>query len=135
MSKGENMNNISGFDCDGVCSIGIYPGPDDVIITGRSVEERIETLEFLESKGILNTVYFNPLPYDKKTRESSGIHKGNTIRQLAKDGIVLEKFFEDDLVQITQIRKIVPWIKIIHINHNGLIEMENVRRDADGNEV
>ena len=70
---------INSFDCDGVITIGIYPGIDDVIITGRSFEEKEETLSYLKDKDINNEVYFNKLKFEEKTRISSGIHKGNTI--------------------------------------------------------
>ena len=63
------MKTINTFDIDGVITVGLYPGPDDVIITGRSYEEAPETYAMLRSKGINNPVYFNPLPFDKKTRK------------------------------------------------------------------
>lgn len=58
------MSFINTFDCDGVITLGIYPGPNDKIITGRSFEERTETLEYLRSKGINNDVFFNNLSID-----------------------------------------------------------------------
>ena len=79
---------INTFDIDGVINLGeldgIYPGLHDVIITGRSYEETPETLQMLERKGINNQVYFNPVPFDKKTRFTSGMHKGKIILQLLK---------------------------------------------------
>jgi len=58
------MRKINTFDIDGVIFLeehdGIYPGPIDIIITGRSYEETEETLAMLNRKGIKNKVYFNP---------------------------------------------------------------------------
>ena len=74
------------FDCDGVITLGIYPGKYDVIITGRSFEEADVTLQYLKEKGITNKVYFNPLKFEEKTRESSGLHKANTLNKLIEQG-------------------------------------------------
>ena len=83
---GDRMNNINTFDIDGVIYMGeyggVYPGLNDIIITGRSFEESEETLGMLTKKGIHNKVMFNELSFDNKSRESSGIHKGNTIIKL-----------------------------------------------------
>jgi hypothetical protein len=108
--------------------IGVYPGPNDVIITGRSYQERISTLEFLRSNGINNEVFFNPLPFNEKTRESSGQHKGNVLNKLKDAGYTIQLHYEDDLVQIQEIKKLCPWLNVIHVNTNGLIELENVER-------
>ena len=54
---------LNSFDIDGVIFMdkynGVYPGKDDIIITGRSKEERPETEAMLKSKGITNQVYYN----------------------------------------------------------------------------
>ena len=55
---------INGFDIDGVIHLGngvcgVRPGPNDVIITGRSYEEEPETKAFLHKHGIKNHVYKN----------------------------------------------------------------------------
>lgn len=122
------MEHINTFDCDGVITLGIYPGPKDKIITGRSFEERVETLEYLKAKGIHNEVFFNPLTFDEKTRETSGIHKANILKMLMNSGYKISCHFEDDEIQISQIIRNIPenTINIIHVNHNGLINMENV---------
>ena len=100
------------FDIDGVIHMdggygGVYPGPHDIIITGRSEEERPETLKMLEKKGIKNKVYFNPIPFNRKTRETSGIHKANTILSLIDQGIGIQIHFEDDPVQIKEMKSIL----------------------------
>lgn len=124
---------INSFDCDGVITLGIYPGPDDVIITGRSFEETDETLHYLRDKGIFNHVFFNQLKYDEKTRKSSGIHKGNKIVELFQSGIIVEYHFEDDADQYKEINKIIKKhkipTKVIRINHHGIINLENQRRN------
>ena len=52
---------INSFDIDGVIFMdkydGVYPGDKDVIITGRSNEERSETEAMLKSKNITNELY------------------------------------------------------------------------------
>ena len=125
-----NRIRINSFDIDGVINMGafdgIYPGPNDVIITGRSFEEAKETNEMLRKKGINNPVFFNPLRFEQKTRESSGIHKGNTIAKLRSNGLLVCLHYEDDPIQIEQIQLIVPEIHVIEIKHN-LVEKENVR--------
>lgn len=129
---------INGFDCDGVIYLGpnmpgIYPGPNDVIITGRSFEEEPETKKMLLSRGILNKVYYNKLTYDQKTRITSGEHKGETIWQLFCSGTKIVFFYEDDWDQFTVIKKIIKKYalstQLIWINHNGLVELENRRQD------
>ena len=123
--------NIQVFDIDGVIFMtkdipGIKPYPNDIIITGRSYEEENETREMLAHKHIYNTVYFNTIPYNKKTRESSGLHKGRTLQKLLKEGKKIVCIYEDDEIQIEQIRKFVD-IPIVHIKHN-LKDKENNRQ-------
>ena len=121
------------YDIDGVINLdelgcGIRPSSiDDIIITGRSIEEKPETIEWLHDQGIYNIVHFNPIPFDEKSRQSSGIHKGNTLNRLRDAGHIIHIHFEDDEVQIAEIEKLCPWISIIHVK-SDLVEKENVRR-------
>jgi hypothetical protein len=121
---------INTYDIDGVIYLGqydgLYPGKYDIIVTGRSVEEKHSTLRMLNQRGINNEVYFNPLPFDKKTRVTSGQHKGNVIKGLIERGIVHGVHFEDDEIQIEEIRKIVPNVRIVHVV-SDLVNKENVR--------
>lgn len=123
---------INTFDCDGVLDFegvpGIYPGPSDVIITGRSYEEYRETERMLRSRGILNKVFYNPLPFNAKTRISSGQHKANIITGLIAMGIDIGMHFEDDPVQISEIKKVHPHLKIVHVS-SDLVDLENKKRD------
>ena len=125
---------VNGFDIDGVIHLGngicgIRPGPKDVIITGRSYEEEPETKAFLLKHGIKNNVYFNPLPFDEKGRESSGIHKANTLKFLKHEEGIKVQF---DEVQKAEIEK--GWTgKVIHVSHD-FTEKENVRHLEDLNE-
>jgi len=119
------------YDIDGVIFmrkglIGVRPGPNDVIITGRSYEEEVETRNMLLLNGILNPVFFNPLKFDQKSRASSGIHKANTLNKLKDDGYDVQIHFEDDPVQIEEIKKFCPWVNVVHLDHD-LTEKENVR--------
>jgi len=122
---------MNSFDCDGVIYFegkpGVRPGFPDIIVTGRSFEEEEETIKWLRKHQIYNVVYFNPLPFSEKTRESSGIHKGNTLKKLIEDGHEIEFHFEDDPVQIEEIKKILPDLKIVHVSSN-FVELENMRR-------
>jgi len=129
---------VNGFDIDGVIHLGngvcgVRPGPNDIIITGRSYEEEPETKAFLLNHGITNNVYFNPLPFNQKGRESSGTHKANTLNFIKhEEGIDVQFFFEDDEVQKSEIEK--GWNgKVIHVSHD-FTEKENVRHleDLDG---
>ncbi len=122
---------MNSFDIDGVIYInrdivGVYPGPDDIIITGRSFEEFEETQKMLEHRGIKNPVFYNPLPYEQKTRISSGIHKAIILNNLRDDGKEVKVHFEDDPIQIEQIKKIVPWVNVIYLQHD-LTNKENMR--------
>lgn len=121
---------INTFDIDGVINFGeydgIYPGKDDIIITGRSFEEEPETYAMLKRKGISNKVFFNPLRFHEKTRLTSGQFKGMIITRLINSGTVHGIHFEDDEIQIQEIRKIVPGVRIVHVVSN-LVEKENVR--------
>ena len=121
---------INSFDIDGVLWMGhsfngVHPGADDIIITGRSIDERPETLAMLEDKGIHNPVYFQWTKFENKTREGSGQHKGNVLLALREQGIHIGIHFEDDEIQIAEILKIVPDQKIVHLKHN-LVPKHNV---------
>lgn len=122
---------VNTYDCDGVIQInpeigGVHPGPRDFIITGRSWEEKPETDAMLLRRGIGNKVFFNPLSFEKKTRETSGEHKAKTIKYLQTHGYRIGAHFEDDPVQAEIIRKNCPDIPVIMLVH-GLTELENVR--------
>ena len=121
---------VNTFDLDGVIYMGeydgVYPGPNDIIITGRSFEEFDETVSMLKKKGINNTVYFNPIKFEEKTRISSGLHKANIINNLKKCGIYVAMHFEDDEIQIAQILANTTDVKVVQLVHS-LVEKENVR--------
>ncbi len=126
----EMHENINTFDFDGVITLGIYPGPKDVIITGRSFEERDDTIEFLRSRNIFNVVLFNRAEFNQKSRESSGLHKANRINELWESGVQVVNHFDDDEVQIAVIKQNLKYpTNIIHINHGGLVSFENKTHD------
>lgn len=126
------MNDIvNSFDIDGVIFIskeigGVHPGPNDIIITGRSYEEYDETIKMLKERGINNCVYFNPLKFDEKNRQSSGQHKAFTLNILIKNGVNIGVHFEDDEIQAAEIRKLCPNIPVVLLQHD-LTNKENVR--------
>ena len=57
------QKTINSYDIDGVIYMGDYdglrPGPDDIIITGRSINTEEETQKMLLEKGITNPLYMN----------------------------------------------------------------------------
>ena len=119
------------YDIDGVIYFGkelagLTPTPKDLIITGRSYEEKPETMRMLEKRDIKNQVWFNTIKFDEKTRAKSGIHKGNTLNLLKDMGYKIGIHFEDDEIQIEEIKRIAPWVNVVHIKHD-LVEKENVR--------
>lgn len=125
--------NINSYDCDGVVTFnsqlaGLRPEPNDVIITGRSYEERPETEWMLAKRSINNEVFYNPLKFDHKTRESSGRHKALTINELRTRGYNVICHYEDDEVQADIIKKECPEVHVILLVHD-LTEKENVRHD------
>lgn len=130
------IQKINSFDCDGVITLGLYPGPNDIIITGRSYEEKDETLKYFANKNIHNKVFFSPHKFNEKTRIKSGIHKGNTILNLFNNDILVNIHFDDDIEQINEIQKIIQRFglktNVVYINHNGLEELENMRRNEFG---
>ena len=83
----------------------------------------------LHSRGIFNQVYFNPLKNIEKTRVTSGIHKGNVLRMLIESGYEIGCHFEDDLVQIDEIRRMLPDLLVIHVD--SPTEKENVIRPKE----
>ena len=115
---------INSFDIDGVIYMGdaftgVFPGPDDVIITGRSRDDEGKvTIDMLTNRGIYNKVYMNPLKFNEKTRKSSGQHKGRTLFYLEEMGYRFGIHFEDDPIQAEEIRKIMPNINIVMLEHN-----------------
>lgn len=124
---------IASFDIDGVINMedypGVYPGVNDVIITGRSYEEYYETYVMMSNKGISNPIIYNPKPFDKKTRKSSGKHKARAINKFNETqiGSQIVIHYEDDPVQAKIIKKKCPEVKVVLLQHD-LVEKENVRR-------
>ena len=61
---------------------------------------------------------YNPLKRSDPTysREASGKHKAETIKELQKThGYTVGMHFEDDQVQIDEIKKLHPNLQIIHL--------------------
>jgi hypothetical protein len=122
---------VNTYDIDGCVYIndeigGIYPGPYDFLITGRSFEEYDETIAMLSDRQITNRVFFNPAKFADKTRQGSGRHKALIIKMLQQEGYQVMGHFDDDEIQAEIIRELCPEIKVIMIVHD-LTEKENVR--------
>jgi|TARA_B110000977_G_scaffold3809_1_gene5225 hypothetical protein len=118
---------INTFDIDGVIYFGedvtgVRPGRDDVIITGRSYQQELETISMLKSREIHNHVMFNPLKRtdDSYSRRASGIHKAKCITKLM-ESYKIGLHFEDDPIQIDEIKKVHPELNVIHLVREGLI--------------
>lgn len=103
---------------------GVFPGPDDIIITGRSYEEEEYTKEMLISKGISNKVYYSPVPFNLKTREVSGTHKATVINNLRSIGVLVDIHYEDDHIQADIIKDRTE-ANVIVLQHD-LTEKENI---------
>lgn len=136
----DNRQRIASYDIDGVIFLGnhqidgLIPGDWDVIITGRSLQEERETREYLLSRRITNHVFYNPLPYDMKSRSSSGHHKADTIKRYNDNNewyrIVIH--YEDDPIQAEIIRSHgIEGLFVVHVNTNGMINLENKRHDDE----
>lgn len=123
---------MNSFDIDGVIWFeggytGVWPGPHDVIITGRSIEEMEDTMKMLQSRGIENTVYFGRYTKKEKTRRLSGMHKAavlNTMKATYDEIYPRVQFeiyprvhFDDDEIQAAIIKEYCPWINIVLLKH------------------
>lgn len=120
------MNKVNSYDIDGVIYMGehhegLRPGPEDIIVTGRSYQERESTLAMLRGRGIYNMVFFNPL--DRKDalygRRASGKHKARVFRHLYNVGVDVRRHFEDDPIQMKVIREEWPEVEVVQIG-NGV---------------
>jgi hypothetical protein len=112
---------INTFDFDGVVYFGrenpgVRPSPGDLIITGRSYEERSKTEEWCARYGITNDIIFSQIPLALKTREISGYHKALTLRELQKS-MKIAIHFEDDPIQKEIIEAMVPDVRVVHLVH------------------
>lgn len=128
--------SVNTFDFDGVCFFGpglggVLPGRVfDPIVTGRSIEESDETIQVLDQRGANNLVFFNPLPFDQKTRESSGRHKVAVISLLREHGIDVNIHLDDDPVQLETIRQhLGDSVRLVFVSHN-LTTLENARHSG-----
>jgi hypothetical protein len=112
------------FDFDGVVSIGVHPGPGDIIVTGRSFEEAREVNRLLTDRGIFCAVYFNPIRLSERTtgtdksRTSGGLHKAAIISMFKENRVMVNRVFEDDELQVTIIKNIHPELEIVHLVHD-----------------
>jgi hypothetical protein len=116
------MREVYGYDFDGVISVGITPrSKDDVIITGRCLEESEHVLSVLKERGIDCTVFFNPMSLEERGNHSvqartySGKHKARTIKMLESDGVLVTRFFEDDEIQLAIAKEANPNVEFVHI--------------------
>jgi hypothetical protein len=122
---------IKSFDIDGVIFNGegypvLKPSFEDIIITGRSFEESIETKAFLKDHGILNEIFYNMRKFSEKSRETSGLHKATIL--CSRPDVIIH--YEDDPVQAGIINE--HWTGTIILLNNPLVEFENKRHYHHG---
>lgn len=91
---------MKAFDFDGVVSIGIMPGPEDVIVTGRSYSESAFVDRYLAARGISVPVYYYPSPEIRGHSRASSAHWKAKVLSILKPKI----FFENDPDQIAILR-------------------------------
>jgi len=120
--KNKVTGEIYGYDFDGVISIGITPrSENDVIITGRCIDEQDEIKAILKERGIKCKVYFNPMTLAQRgnhtveARTFSGNHKAFTIENLLDNGVNITRFFEDDPIQYQIIQENCPSIQLVNV--------------------
>lgn len=113
---------VYGYDFDGVISIGINPrSNEDIIITGRCIDEQDHVKGILKERGIKCKVYFNPMTlaergdHTPEARTYSGNHKARKINELKAEGINVTRFFEDDPIQKSLIEANNPQVEVVHI--------------------
>jgi hypothetical protein len=118
----KTQSEIYGYDFDGVISIGITPrSKNDVIITGRCIDEQNEIKAILRERGIKCRVYFNPMTLAQRgnhtveARTFSGKHKATTIKKLLDSGVNIVRFFEDDPIQYQIIQENHPQLQLVNI--------------------
>ena len=75
-----------------------------------------------------NELYLNPTPFESKSREDSGRHKGRTLFHLETLGYRFGIHYEDDPVQAEVIKKMMPHINVVLLQHD-LVEKENKRHE------
>lgn len=83
----------------------------------------------LGQRNIFNTVIFNPLKYEQKTRETSGQHKAHIISEYNTRLKGIKRIaihFEDDEVQAKIIRERCPDVTVVMLVHD-LVNKENQR--------
>lgn len=128
---------MNSYDIDGVIYLGqglkgLLPRTEDVIITGRSIEEWDVTRKQLDDLGVDKAaiIYMAPWKWIHKTRKLSGIHKAMTLMTIYSNGNPVQIHFEDDPLQADLIEEIMgDKIKVVRVQHN-LVPLENVKHDA-----
>lgn len=118
------------FDFDGVTTLGLNPGPNDLIITGRTVDETAFVLSYLQSRNLMIPVFFNPTTIQTRGRGTeacrlnSAMHKATTIVQLVRNGVMVGNIFEDDPIQF---KFLLEWFSM-EDNHDVLWLTEQLVR-------
>lgn len=108
------------FDFDGVVTEGLFPTAADVVITGRSyderpvVEARLEQGSQLYSAARPLAVFMNSLGRTNgRTRWQSGHHKAQAIAYMLGSGAMIDRHFDDDALQIVSINQSLGAIAVM----------------------
>ena len=73
---------------------------------------------WLESHDINNEVLFQNCKIEKRTRETSGMHKAITMNFLLKEGFDIICHFEDDPIQIRMINEFAQEVQVVGMHHS-----------------
>jgi hypothetical protein len=124
---------INTFDYDGVINMGpnhtgVRPCVNDIIVSGKPISEYEELRRKIKRMDISNHVIMNPLARtDKKySRRESGRWKAKVLL-LLQECYDIGIHFEDDPVQIEEIRLVIPNLTIVHLDHK-LVDHELVKK-------
>jgi hypothetical protein len=95
---------LTGYDIDGVLTAGFTPTGDDVVISGRTFSEYDETAK---AAAQICPVYIRGAG-KYGDREHAGTFKALMIQHLG-----VERFYEDDPLQVGIIRQLVPGCDVV----------------------
>jgi hypothetical protein len=134
------MKTINTYDIDGVILVapnvkGLTPGKDDVIITGRSFQDRPETELALKNIGIHNKVIYNELPKSNMSRSASGYHKVEAIKSLQDQGYKVHIHFEDDPIQLAIIQNLCDNVHVILVTEEYIHVLHQIEEYARSGNV
>ena len=119
---------INTFDYDGVINMGrgltgVRPCKNDIIVSGKPISEYDELRRRLARLDISNHVIMNPIARTDRnySRSASGKWKAKVLL-LLQECYTIGIHFEDDPVQIEENRKVIPDLKVVHLEHDLVVK-------------